>query len=191
MSGWEQVAVMLVDLNRFKDVNDTLGHHYGDVLLGQVAQRFSEAVRTGDVVARLGGDEFAVLLCATSARGALSAAQRLTDTLGEPFTVRDITLDVEASIGIALVGAGGDVETALRHADIAMYEAKRQHLPFSTYELTRDDHTLARLALLGDLRRAIAGHELVLHYQPKVSPSAAWSRASRRWSAGSTRRAVC
>jgi len=165
----EQVAVVLVDLNRFKDVNDTLGHDYGDVLLAQVADRFSSAVRIGDVVARLGGDEFAVLLCDTSAPGALSAAQRLTDTLAEPFTVRDITLDVEASIGIALVGAGSDVETALRHADIAMYEAKRQHLPFSTYELTRDDHTLARLALLGDLRRAIAGHELLLHYQPKVS----------------------
>lgn len=165
----EQVAVMLVDLNRFKDVNDTLGHHYGDVLLAQVARRFSSAVRTDDVVARLGGDEFAVLLSDTSARGALSAAQRLTDTLAEPFTVRDIALDVEAGIGIALVGAGSDVETAVRHADIAMYEAKRQHLPFATYELTRDDHTLARLAMLGDLRRAIAGRELVLHYQPKVS----------------------
>jgi diguanylate cyclase (GGDEF)-like protein len=165
----EQVAVMLVDLNRFKDVNDTLGHHYGDLLLTQVAERFTATLRVGDSVARLGGDEFAVLLCATNREGATSAAVRLTNALRDPFNVKDITLDVDASIGIALAAPDADVETVMRHADVAMYEAKSQHAPFAAYELTRDDNTMARLALLGDLRRAITRHELVLHYQPKVS----------------------
>jgi diguanylate cyclase (GGDEF)-like protein len=165
----EQVAVMLVDLNRFKDVNDTLGHHYGDLLLTQVAERFAATIRKGDSVARLGGDEFAVLLCATSREGATAAAIRLTSALRDPFNVKDITLDVDASVGIALAAPDADVETVLRHADVAMYEAKSQHAPFAAYELTRDDNTMARLALLGDLRRAITRNELVLHYQPKVS----------------------
>jgi diguanylate cyclase len=164
-----QVAVMFVDLNRFKDVNDTLGHHYGDLLLAQVAGRFTATLRAGDSVARLGGDEFAVLLGATSRGEAIAAADRLTRALQKPFDVRDIMLDVEASIGIAMAGPETDVETVLRHADVAMYEAKSQHTSYAIYELTRDDHTLARLALLGDLRRGIARGELVLHYQPKVS----------------------
>jgi diguanylate cyclase (GGDEF)-like protein len=164
-----QIAVMLVDIDRFKDVNDTLGHHYGDLLLGQIAQRFSATLRAGDSVARLGGDEFAILLCATSAQHAVSAAARVTEVLQGAFTVKDISLEVEASIGIALAGPDTDVESALRHADVAMYEAKSQHLPYVTYELTRDDHTVARLALLGDLRRAISGGELTMQYQPKVS----------------------
>ncbi len=165
----QQVAVMFVDLNRFKDVNDTLGHHYGDLLLAQVAERFIATLRAGDSVARLGGDEFAVLLGATSRDQAIAAANRLTSALQKPFDVRDIMLDVEASIGIAMAGPDTDVETVLRHADVAMYEAKSQHTSYAIYELTRDDHTLARLALLGDLRRGIARGELVLHYQPKVS----------------------
>jgi diguanylate cyclase (GGDEF)-like protein len=165
----DQVAVLVIDLNRFKDVNDTLGHHYGDLLLSQVAERFSSAVRGEDSVARFGGDEFAVLLRVANADEAIAAAKRLTDVLHEPFVVQDITLDVEASIGIALAGPDTDVEIALRHADVAMYEAKAKHLPFATYELTRDDNTVARLGLLGDLRRAVRNGELVLHYQPKVS----------------------
>ena len=159
---------MLIDVDRFKDVNDTLGHHYGDLLLEQIAQRFSDTLRAGDSVARLGGDEFAVLLLDTTPVDALAAAERLTETLQEPFTIRDVSLDVEASIGIALAGPNTDVEAAVRHADIAMYEAKTQHLGCSTYELSRDDNTVARLALLGDLRRAIGRGELFLQYQPKV-----------------------
>ena len=120
-------------------------------------------------MARLGGDEFAVLLKSTNADDATAAATRFTEVLQEPFMVKDISLDVEASIGIALAGPGIDVETALRRADVAMYEAKTQHLPYATYELTRDDNTVARLAMLGDLRRAVCSGELVLHFQPKVS----------------------
>jgi diguanylate cyclase (GGDEF)-like protein len=165
----DQIAVLVIDLDRFKDINDTLGHQYGDVLLSQVASRFHHTLRGGDSVARLGGDEFAVLLCATSADDAISAAERLTESLLDPFTVKDISLDVEASIGIALAASGSDMETTLRHADVAMYEAKSQHLPYASYALTRDDNTVSRLALLGDLRRAISNGELTLDYQPKIS----------------------
>jgi diguanylate cyclase len=167
----QQVAVLFVDLDRFKEINDTLGHHYGDLLLVQVAARFSETVRAQDSVARLGGDEFAVLLTDTNRQDAAAAASRLIEALQRSFNVQDIILDVEASVGIALAGSDADVETVLRHADVAMYEAKTEHVPFAVYELTRDDNTVARLALLGDLRRAITRGELVLHYQPKVSVS--------------------
>jgi diguanylate cyclase (GGDEF)-like protein len=163
-----EIAVMLVDLDRFKEVNDTLGHQYGDVLLQQVAHRFTASLRASDSVARLGGDEFAVLLPNSSAEEAIEAAQRLTDGLREPFAVKDISLNVDASIGIALARSDADVESVLRHADVAMYEAKAQNEPYATYTDTRDDHSVARLALLGDLRRGIAGGELVLHFQPKV-----------------------
>ena len=179
-----QVAVIFIDLNRFKDVNDTLGHHYGDLLLVQVAQRFTDTLRAQDSVARLGGDEFAVLLSDTSREQAAAAAMRLTAALQEPFNVKDILLDVEASVGIAIAGPDGDVETVLRHADVAMYEAKTEHVPFAVYELTRDDNTVVRLALLGDLRRAITRGELVLHYQPKVSASTGALRSAEalvRW----------
>ena len=117
---------MFVDLNRFKEVNDTLGHHYDDLLLKQVAARFSDTLRAEDSVARLGGDEFAVLLTDTNRDDAQAAAARLIHALERPFNVQDILLDVEASIGTALAGPGADVETVLRHADVAMYEAKNR-----------------------------------------------------------------
>jgi diguanylate cyclase (GGDEF)-like protein len=164
----DQVAVMLADLDRFKDVNDTLGHHYGDLLLAQVALRLTGTLRANETVARLGGDEFAILLHSASREDAVQAAARLTGALREPFNVNDIDLDVEASVGIALAGPDANVESLLRHADVAMYEAKTQHLPYAVYELQRDDNTVARLALLGDLRRGIGRDELVLFYQPKV-----------------------
>ena len=164
----DAVAVLLVDLDRFKAVNDTLGHHHGDLLLQQIAARITQMVRGGDLVARLGGDEFAVLLVATSGHDAVTAAQALTEALRGAFQLGDVLLDVEASIGIALAGPGTDGATTLRHADVAMYEAKHQHLPYALYQAERDDNTVARLELLGDLRRAIAAGELTLDYQPKV-----------------------
>jgi diguanylate cyclase (GGDEF)-like protein len=164
-----EVAVMLVDLDRFKEVNDTLGHQYGDHLLWQVAERFTKTLREQDTVARLGGDEFAVLLPGTGGTDAATAAQRLTASLDETFVIREISVDVEASIGIAFADPGSDVDSLLRHADIAMYEAKSQHIAFATYEQGRDDNTVARLGLLGELRRAIQAGELTLHYQPKVN----------------------
>jgi diguanylate cyclase (GGDEF)-like protein len=163
------VAVLLLDLNRFKEVNDTLGHQYGDRLLLQVADRLRGSLRESDSVARLGGDEFAILLPVSGWEEALAAAQRVGAALHDPFSMYDIALDVDASIGIALAEPGDDVETLLRHADVAMYEAKAAHHPFARYESSRDDNNLSRLVLLGDLRRAIATGELTLHYQPKIS----------------------
>jgi diguanylate cyclase (GGDEF)-like protein len=163
------VAVMLLDIARFKDVNNTLGHQYGDLLLKQVARRFSDALRAHDSVARIGGDEFAILLPDTDLTEAAATAMRLIDVLAEPFVVKDISLHLEACIGIAMAGPDSNAESAMRHADVAMYEAKTQRVPFATYELTRDDNTVERLALLGDLRHAIGNDELVLHYQPKVA----------------------
>jgi len=163
------VAVLLLDLNRFKEVNDTLGHQYGDLLLLQVANRLRVSLRDADSVARLGGDEFAILLPISGWDEALAATQRVGAALRDPFSMYDIALDVDASIGIALAEPGDDVETILRHADVAMYEAKAAHHPFARYESARDDNNLSRLALLGDLRRAIAAGELTLHYQPKIN----------------------
>jgi diguanylate cyclase len=165
------VAVLLLDLNRFKEVNDTLGHQYGDHLLLQVADRLRGSLRDSDSVARLGGDEFAILLPISGWDEALAATQRVDAALHHPFSIHDITLDVDASIGIALAEPGDDVETLLRHADVAMYEAKAAHHPFARYEASRDNNDLSRLVLLGDLRRAIPAGELTLHYQPKISTS--------------------
>src|SRR3984957_3713175 len=163
------VAVLLLDLNRFKEVNDTLGHQYGDLLLLQVADRLRGSLRDADSVARLGGDEFAILLPISGWEEALAAAQRVGAALRDPFSMNDLALDVDASIGIALAEPGDDVETLLRHADVAMYGAKAAHHPFARYERARDDNNLSRLVLLGDLRRAIANRELTVHYQPKVN----------------------
>ena len=163
------VAVLLLDLNRFKEVNDTLGHQYGDHLLLQVAGRLRGSLRDADSVARLGGDEFAILLPISGWGEALAATQRVGAALHEPFSMYDIALDVNASIGIALAEPGDDVETVLRHADVAMYEAKAAHLPFARYEASRDDNNLSRLVLLGDLRRAVTAGELTLYYQPKIN----------------------
>ena len=162
------VAVLLLDLNRFKEVNDNLGHQYGDHLLLQVAERLRDSLRDSDSVARLGGDEFAILLPISGWEEALAATQRVGAALHDPFSVYDIALDVDASIGIALAEPGDDVETLLRHADIAMYEAKTAHHAFARYESSRDDNNLSRLVLLGDLRRAITTGELTLYYQPKI-----------------------
>jgi diguanylate cyclase (GGDEF)-like protein len=163
------VAVLLLDLNRFKEVNDTLGHHYGDQLLLQVADRLRESLRDADSVARLGGDEFAILLPISGWEEALAATQRVGAALHEPFSMYDIAIDVDASIGMALSEAGDDVETLLRHADVAMYEAKAAHHPFARYEASHDDNDLSRLVLLGDLRRAVAAGELTMYYQPKIN----------------------
>ncbi len=177
-------GLLLIDLDRFKDINDTFGHHCGDLLLAQVGPRLCTVLREVDTVARLGGDEFAVLLPdITDARAAIVVADKLRAALESPFYVKGYTplgvdregvdLDVEASIGIAVSGEHGeDVDTLLQHADIAMYVAKSQNLGVFVYDPTVDGHSPAKLALLGDLRRALERDELFLHYQPKISISA-------------------
>jgi diguanylate cyclase len=167
------VGLLLIDLDRFKDVNDTLGYRYGDELLRLIGPRLAGALRENDTVARLSGDEFAVLLPEVADLVALGAvAQKLHLALEAPFQVAGIDLDIEASIGLVLSGEhGDDATTLLQRADIAMYIAKSQHLRVFAYDRQADGHSPSKLLLLGELRHAITSGELVLHYQPKVSIS--------------------
>ena len=164
-------GLLLIDLDRFKEVNDTLGHDHGDLLLQDVAQRLSGALRRGDTLARLGGDEFAVLLQDLPDRAAsVELATRLLGALERPFVVRGVTVQLEASVGVALCPDHGvDVTTLVRRADVAMYEAKREEGHVRIYDAARDPNSPARLQRAGELRTALTAGELVLHYQPKVS----------------------
>lgn len=166
-------AVMLLDLDRFKEVNDTLGHHQGDLLLHQVAIRVRNGLRAGDLCARLGGDEFAVLaLDVAGTEEAYLLAQRPRSSLAESVELAGISLEVEASIGVTLCpDHGDDIEQLLRQADVAMYQAKRQHIGVELYSPQADEGSRARLELLSELRSGIASGELVVHYQPKVRAS--------------------
>jgi diguanylate cyclase (GGDEF)-like protein/PAS domain S-box-containing protein len=164
------LALMLMDLDRFKEVNDTFGHHFGDALLKQVGFRLQNQMRDGDIVARLGGDEFAIVLPRTSdATSTALTARRILNALEQPFVVEGQVLEVGASIGIALYPEHGtDARTLLRRADVAMYAAKKKE---SGYSFHRDDHesrTPDELALVVELRSACDREELELHYQPKL-----------------------
>ncbi|MDX3669663.1 putative bifunctional diguanylate cyclase/phosphodiesterase [Streptomyces europaeiscabiei] len=163
-------ALMLIDLDRFRSVNDTLGHLAGDRLLLQIADRLRVALPRGAEVARLGGDEFAVLLpVADSTTSASRVARNLVAALGSPLDLDGLTLVLEASAGLAVFPDHAlDAEGLLRRADVAMYQAKRDRTGVEVYESKRDSNTPDRLGLLGDLRRALDAHEVELHYQPKV-----------------------
>ena len=163
-------AVVLLDLDRFKEINDTLGHDIGDELLRAVGGRIAAAVRPGDTVARLGGDEFALLLPGIADRvGAELRAGRVVEVLEAPFAIEQMSLDVGASAGVALAPLdGSDAEALIRRADVAMYLAKESGSRVECYDRRRDLHSTARLALLGELRRALEAGALVVHYQPKA-----------------------
>ncbi len=163
------LALLLLDLDRFKDVNNTFGHPAGDLLLKEVAAAFARATRSRDLVARLGGDEFAVLMRDARRDDARALAGRLLAALERPFTVEEQPLSVGASIGIALSPADGtDGQTLLRRADVAMYVAKRSEGSYAFYDAALDENEAGRLVLLADLRAAIDGRGLTLHYQPQV-----------------------
>jgi diguanylate cyclase (GGDEF)-like protein/PAS domain S-box-containing protein len=164
-------ALLLVDLDRFKEINDTFGHQYGDQVLTLIGRRFAAVVGTDDTVARIGGDEFAILLPDV---GDLAAATKIATNLQQALEtslqVEGVELEVDASIGIVLSGEHGtDAATLLQHADVAMYVAKSGNAGIVAYSTEIDEYSPERLALLGDLRRALELHEIVLHYQPKVS----------------------
>jgi len=166
-----RLALLLIDLDRFKEVNDTFGHHYGDLLLKQVGPRLRGALRESDTVARLGGDEFAVLLpTCTDVEAAQLAATKLLEALQEPFVVEGQSLSISGSMGIVLYpDHGEDVQTVMRRADVAMYAAKRDGEGFSVYAMELDQHSASRLTLSSQLRQSIEANELVMHYQPKIS----------------------
>jgi diguanylate cyclase (GGDEF)-like protein len=165
-------AVMLMDLDRFKDVNDTLGHHNGDLLLQRIGSRLDSVLRNTATVARLGGDEFAILLRDVHDRQAVvPVVRRVLKVLEEPVVVGGLALQVEASVGIALFPENGrTVDAVMRAADVAMYVTKEQRSGYEFYdeEAHEHRHDAGRLALIGELRRAMDETELVLYYQPKV-----------------------
>jgi diguanylate cyclase (GGDEF)-like protein len=168
------VGVLIMDVDDFKDVNDTLGHHTGDMLLEQIGRRLVGRLRASDTVARLGGDEFAVLLPGLSGPDeARARALELRAALDEPFALGELRqVHAEASVGVAVYPEhGDDADALIQHADVAMYEAKRARTGAEVYDAGRDRYSPDRLALVGELRRAIARDELVLHYQPKIDLS--------------------
>lgn len=163
------MALLMLDLDRFKEVNDTFGHQLGDQLLQHVGQRLCQAVPAGATVARLGGDEFAVFLPFTGEAEVHQVVSKISTVLEQSFLVVDTPLHIEASIGVALYPAHGtDALTLFRHADVAMYNAKRKHEGWALYDANFDQYSPLRLALLGDLRKAITNNELRLYYQPKA-----------------------
>jgi diguanylate cyclase (GGDEF)-like protein/PAS domain S-box-containing protein len=162
-----RVALLIIDLDHFKEVNDTFGHQAGDQLLRQVGERFMAELRETDTVARLGGDEFAIVLLAADADAAGKVAVKLLAALERPFIVEGQALDVGASIGIAVYPDHADTaDTMLRRADIAMYVAKRSRRTHAIYTRDHDEPGDSRLALMAQLRQAIGDGGLTLHYQP-------------------------
>jgi diguanylate cyclase (GGDEF)-like protein len=171
----EMVAVLLIDLDRFKEINDTLGHHVGDAVLQRIGPRLHGVLREEDTVARLGGDEFGVLIpgLRDGAQAALTAG-RLARAMESPIALDleddELLLDIEASIGIAISPRDGDdVSTLMQRADVAMYLAKDLHSGVELYSEEQDRHSADQLRLLGDMRRALAAGDLVLHYQPRTN----------------------
>ncbi|HEX9625946.1 MAG TPA: bifunctional diguanylate cyclase/phosphodiesterase [Acidiferrobacterales bacterium] len=162
-------ALLVMDLDRFKEVNDTLGHDHGDALLRQVGTRIQRVLREYDTVARLGGDEFAAVLPNVGTDLAAQCARRIIEAIADPFVVDGFTIDVSISVGIAYYPEhGADAASLARRAEVAMYHAKRQTSGFATYSQEADPYNLRRLTLLGELRRALEDGELMLYYQPKI-----------------------
>lgn len=162
-------ALLLMDLDRFKEINNNLGHHTGDQLLLHVAARIAESVPDADIRARLGGDEFAVLALNADGRSAMIMARKIQSALETPIVFNDMEIDIHASIGIALFPDHGDnAEAVFRNAEIAMYNAKQGNMALATYTSDLDSHNFRRLALAGELRAAIENRQMVLHFQPKV-----------------------
>ena len=167
--GEHSLALLLIDLDGFKELNDTLGHHAGDQVLRQIGPRLAALLRADDTLARLGGDEFAVVLTPADEATASTAGLRLRAALERSFEVGDISVHIDASVGIAIFPEHSrDALGLLQRADVAMYEAKRMRTGHEVYLSSRDRHSRQRLALIGELHGALEAGELVLHYQPKA-----------------------
>ena len=163
----EPLALLIVDIDRFKELNDALGHHAGDAVLAQIGPRLRSVLRNDDVLARLGGDEFAVLL--PGARSAEEIGLRIARALDDRFPVEGIDVQIGVSIGIAVFPQHGqDAGTLMRHADVAMYQAKTSRSGHAFYAHEEDRNTRERLELIGELRDAVTLGQLVVHYQPIV-----------------------
>jgi diguanylate cyclase (GGDEF)-like protein/PAS domain S-box-containing protein len=166
----QPLSLLMLDLDRFKEVNDALGHHVGDMLLCDVARRLASTVRANDTIARLGGDEFAALLGPGSGlERAVRVAERMLQVLTQPFSYEDVLIEVGASIGIAqFPDHATERDRLLQCADVAMYAAKQNQLGHAVYRQEEDPYTVRQLVLASDLRRAIAGRQIHFEYQPKL-----------------------
>ncbi|HEX2903828.1 MAG TPA: EAL domain-containing protein [Jatrophihabitans sp.] len=163
-------GLLLIDLDHFKEVNDTLGHHVGDQLLVHFAERLSHSVRPTDHLARLGGDEFAVIVPEADEATALAVAERIRQAMSSPIALEGTLLEIEASIGVAMHPEHAlEADDLLRLSDVAMYFAKDTRCGVATYSPHRDNNSADRLSLLAELRQALDDGGLALHYQPKVS----------------------
>jgi len=165
-----RTAFIILDLNNFKEVNDTMGHPEGDIVLKEVAERLPKALRESDTVGRLGGDEFAVVLPETDGSQANTVAEKIIEVFTENFMLETQGVSIGASIGIAVYpDHGQDQDSLIRHADVAMYDAKRSGTGIKVYNSDSDYYTQQRLTLMADLKNAIEAGELILYYQPQVN----------------------
>lgn len=166
------LALAIIDVNRLWEINDAVGFHQGDQLLKEIANRIKPLFRGDMTVARMRGDEFSVLLPSTTAEQALKAVQDVQNVLKEPFIIGDLNLEISAVIGVSLYPQHGkDAPQIIRHADVAMHQAKKSGKPYAFYTAEDDEDYAKRLALISELRQAIASKQLVLHYQPKMRMS--------------------
>ena len=165
-----KITILVLDINRFKDINDTLGHNTGDRVLKQIANRLRKIIPEANTVARLGGDKFGIILtkCGTQ-EDATKVVHKITEALHAPLKLEGVRLDIDASLGVTLYPEHGrDAHTLLERADVAMYQAKQKHREFIIYTTALDRCNTRRLTLMGELREAIVNNELVAYYQPKV-----------------------
>lgn len=163
-----EVALLFIDLNRFKEINDTLGHHYGDMLLVEISRRLTSVLRKSDMIARLGGDEFAVIISHVTEEVALSIADKLIAVIGNVIEIEGNKLFVSGSIGIAIYPTHTtDTNTLVQYADVAMYAAKRSGVGYVVYDAKLDAYSRDKLTLTNDLREAVARGQMSVHYQAK------------------------
>ncbi len=166
----EPFAILLLDLVRFKDINESFGHSLGDFLLQDVSKRLANIVRGSDTLSRFGGDEFVMVLPHTNVAQAVQVSLKIASSMEEPFQVEEHDINLDISIGIVVYPEGGqDSVTLLRHAETAICEAQRNEVVYYVFDPSQDSSTWNRLVMVGELREALSDNQLVLHYQPKVS----------------------
>ena len=179
------LALLMIDLDRFKEINDTLGHYMGDVVLIEVGKRLPGVLRKSDTIARLGGDEFAILLPSVDGNHARETADKVMKSIEEAFVIKDNSLYIGVSIGIVFYPEhGGDADSLLQRADVAMYVAKNSRCGVAVYSPEDDQHSLHHLVLTGELRCAIEDENITLNYQPKIdykTGSVCGMEALARW----------